>query len=55
MHIEVGHAAENLFLQAEALNLGTVIVGAFYDDEVTDALQLPADLSPLLLIPVGGR
>jgi SagB-type dehydrogenase family enzyme len=55
VHIEVGHAAENLFLQAEALDLGTVIVGAFYDDEVTDVLQLPADVSPLLLIPVGDR
>jgi SagB-type dehydrogenase family enzyme len=53
VHIEAGHAAENLFLQAEALGLGTVIVGAFYDDEVTNVLQLPADVSPLLLMPVG--
>ncbi|MCI0506729.1 MAG: SagB/ThcOx family dehydrogenase [Gammaproteobacteria bacterium] len=53
VHIEAGHAAENLFLQAEALNLGTVVVGAFYDDEVTNVLQLPADVSPLLLMPVG--
>ena len=53
MHIEVGHAAENLFLQAEALGLSTVDVGAFKDDEVAKVLQLPADLQPLLLMPVG--
>lgn len=53
VHIEAGHAAENLFLQAESLGLGTVVVGAFYDDEVTNVLQLPAESSPLLLMPVG--
>jgi SagB-type dehydrogenase family enzyme len=53
VHIEVGHAAENLFLQAEALGLSTVDVGAFNDDEVAKVLQLPADLRPLLLMPVG--
>ena len=53
VHIEVGHAAENLFLQAEALGLSTVDVGAFKDDEVAKVLQLPADLQPLLLMPVG--
>lgn len=55
VHIEVGHAAENLFLQAEALDLGAAVVGAFYDDEVTDVLQLPTDVSPLLLMPVGDK
>lgn len=53
VHIEVGHAAENLFLQAEALGLATVVVGAFKDDEVAKVLQLPTDLQPLLLMPVG--
>lgn len=53
VHIEVGHAAENLFLQAQALDLGTVVIGAFYDDEVTNVLQLDSSTSPLLLMPVG--
>ena len=53
VHIEIGHAAENLFLQAEALDLGTVVVGAFDDDEVTEVLQLPATTHPYLLMPVG--
>ncbi|WP_455221213.1 SagB/ThcOx family dehydrogenase [Kaarinaea lacus] len=55
VHIEAGHAAQNLFLQAESLDLATVIVGAFYDDEVTNVLQLPAELVPLLLMPVGDK
>jgi SagB-type dehydrogenase family enzyme len=53
VHMEVGHAAENLFLQAGALNLATVVVGAFNDDEVAELLQLPADVEPLMLMPVG--
>ena len=55
VHIEVGHAAQNLFLQAVALDLDTVVVGAFDDDAVSTLLQLPGDASPLLLMPVGGR
>jgi nitroreductase len=55
VHIEVGHAAQNLFLQAESLGLGTVDVGAFADDKVARVLQLPADLQPLLLMPVGRK
>jgi SagB-type dehydrogenase family enzyme len=53
VHIEVGHAAENLFLQAQALGLGTVVVGAFDDDAVAEVLQLPAATRPYLLMPVG--
>ncbi|MDH3900879.1 MAG: SagB/ThcOx family dehydrogenase [Gammaproteobacteria bacterium] len=53
VHMEVGHAAQNLFLQAEALGLATVVVGAFRDDEVAGVLQLPADVRPLALMPIG--
>ena len=55
VHIEVGHAAQNLFLQSESLGLATVVVGAFNDEEVTRALRLPADIRPLLLMPVGRK
>jgi SagB-type dehydrogenase family enzyme len=53
VHMEVGHAAENLLLQAVALDLGAVVIGAFHDDQVQRALGLPADHAPLYLIPVG--
>lgn len=55
VHIEAGHAAQNLFLQAESLGLATVVVGAFDDDEVARVLRLPADIQPLLLMPVGRK
>ncbi len=53
VHNEVGAAGENLCLQAVALGLGSVMVGAFRDDQISDALDLPADHAPLLVIPVG--
>ena len=53
VHLEAGHAAQNLLLQAVALGLGAVPIGAFYDDKVQAALALPADYKPLYLIPVG--
>lgn len=53
VHIEAGHAAQNLLLEAVALGLGGVPVGAFNDGEVQKALSLPADHRPLYLIPVG--
>lgn len=53
VHMEVGHAAQNVLLQAVALGLGGVPIGAFYDDQVQRVLALPADHAPLYLIPVG--
>jgi SagB-type dehydrogenase family enzyme len=51
--MEVGHAAQNLLLQAVALGLGGVPVGAFEDDALHNALGLPANQHPLYLVPVG--
>ncbi len=53
VHIEVGAAAENLALQAVALELGTVFVGAFRDGDVQRVLGLSRDHEPLLLVPMG--
>ncbi len=53
VEMEAGHAAQNLLLQAVALDLGAVPIGAFYDDQVQAALALPGDHRPLYLIPVG--
>lgn len=55
VHIEVGHAAQNLCLQAVALGLGAVTVGAFSDDHVAELLDLPGDEKPLYVIPVGRK
>jgi len=53
VHMEAGHAAQNLCLQAVALGLGGVTVGAFDDQQVKEILGLPSDHHPLYLIPVG--
>jgi SagB-type dehydrogenase family enzyme len=51
--LEAGHAAQNLLLQATALGLCAVPIGAFDDEEVRKVLEAPADDEMLLLIPVG--
>jgi len=53
VHVEVGHAAQNVLLEAVALGLGGVPIGAFDDLALQKALGLPADHKPLYLIPVG--
>jgi len=53
VYLEAGHAAQNILLQAVALELGAVPIGAFYEDQIIQALSLPADQVPLYLIPVG--
>lgn len=55
VHMEVGSAAQNVYLQAASLDLGTVFIGAFFDDRVTNTLDLPKDETPLALLPVGRR
>jgi SagB-type dehydrogenase family enzyme len=49
--IETGHVGQNLYLQATALNLGTVAVGAFSDEQVKEILAI--DEEPLYIMPVG--
>jgi len=51
--MDAAHAAQNVLLQAVALGLGAVPVGAFEDEKVRRALGLPSEEVPLYLIPVG--
>jgi SagB-type dehydrogenase family enzyme len=51
--IEVGHAGQNIYLQATALDLGTVAIGAFHDEEVREVLRLDKQYKPLYIMPVG--
>lgn len=53
VHMEVGSAAQNIYLQASSLGLGTVFVGAFDDDGVRKTVGLPASEHPFALMPVG--
>ena len=53
VHMEVGHVGQNVSLQAVALGLATVMVGAFEDEEVGKTLKLEDQIKPLYIIPVG--
>jgi len=53
VHMEAGHAAQNLCLQAVARGLGTVVIGAFHDREIRAVLGLGKEETPLYVIPVG--
>jgi SagB-type dehydrogenase family enzyme len=53
VHMEAGHAGQNLYLQAEALGLGMVVIGAFEDNQVKKVLELPEKRDPLYVIPIG--
>jgi len=52
-HMEVGHVGQNIHLQAEAIGLGTVVIGAFRNDEVIEVLHLLPRHEPLSVMPVG--
>ncbi|GAB4159597.1 MAG: SagB/ThcOx family dehydrogenase [Planctomycetota bacterium] len=51
--MDCGHYGHSLYLACEALGLGTVAVGAFDDAAVSKVLQLPENLSPMYVFPVG--
>ncbi len=53
VHIEVGCVVQNVYLQAEAMGLGTVVIGAFDPDKVKELLG--TDLAPLAIMPIGKR
>jgi SagB-type dehydrogenase family enzyme len=53
VHMEVGHVGENIHLQAVALGLATVEVGAFDDEEVTEVLDVEERIKPLYIMPLG--
>jgi SagB-type dehydrogenase family enzyme len=51
--LEAGHAAQSLLLQATALGLGAVPVGAFDDDRLGAIVGLDHDEEPLYVVPIG--
>lgn len=53
VHLEAGHTAQNVCLQAVALSLGSVVIGAFNDREVKRVIGSDINEQPLYLIPIG--
>ncbi len=55
VHFEAGHASQNIYLMCEALEMGTVAVGAFNDAAVAKLLQMKESEEPLYVMPVGKK
>jgi SagB-type dehydrogenase family enzyme len=53
VYMEVGHCGQNIHLQAEALGLGTVMIGAFDDEGVKKVLGIKENV--FYLCPVGKK
>jgi len=51
--LSLGHAAQNVLLQAEALGLSAYPVGAHDEEGVAALLGLPEGCLPLYMVPVG--
>jgi SagB-type dehydrogenase family enzyme len=51
--LEAGHVAQNVLLQATAVNLVSVPIGGIDEDKVAAALDLPAGQRPVYVLPLG--
>ena len=51
--MEAGHIGQNVHLEAVALGLATVMIGAFDDNRVASVLGLDKSVEPLYIIPLG--
>jgi SagB-type dehydrogenase family enzyme len=51
--MDVGHAAENVYLQTAALGLGTTFAGSVQDTAAARILALPADRTAMGIMPIG--
>jgi len=50
---DVTIAASYIQLAAESMGLSTCWIGAFYEEKVRKLLELPLDIRPVLMLPVG--
>ncbi|MGA9141752.1 MAG: SagB/ThcOx family dehydrogenase [Methanocella sp.] len=53
VHMEAGHASQNVYLESVSRGLGTVAIGAFSEDGVRQVTGMPGEERPLYLMPVG--
>jgi|GEM_PF-617296 SagB-type dehydrogenase family enzyme len=55
IYLEAGHAAQNVYLQAYSLGIGTVVMGEFKEEDVRKALNLTDDERPIYIMPIGKK
>ncbi|MCS7108539.1 MAG: SagB/ThcOx family dehydrogenase [Sulfolobales archaeon] len=51
--LEAGHVGQNIYLMSTSLGLGTVAIGAFYDDEVAKVISAAKNEKPIYIFPIG--
>jgi SagB-type dehydrogenase family enzyme len=51
--MEIGFAAQNLYLEVAALGLGTTFAGSFQDSTMARLVGLPAGQTPMGIMPIG--
>lgn len=49
----IGMLAQNVYLKCAAYGLGTVVVGALYEGETLQVINLPTSHTPIYIIPIG--
>jgi SagB-type dehydrogenase family enzyme len=55
IYLEAGHAAQNVYLEAASLKLGTVSIAGFKAEDVKRALTLPDKEQPIYIMPLGRK
>ncbi len=55
VYMEAGHAAQNIYLQCESLDLGTVVIGAFDNEKIRRTINASREEKPLYIIPIGRK
>ncbi len=53
VHMEAGHIGQNIYLQATALGIGTVAIGAFCDEEVENIISISNQEKVIYIFPLG--
>lgn len=53
VHLEAGHATQNLILQAFSLGLAVCTITSYNIAAVYEALKLPLDQRPIYVLPIG--
>jgi len=53
IHLEAGHATQNLILQAISSGLGVCTITSYQIAAVYEALKLPLDHRPIYILPIG--
>jgi SagB-type dehydrogenase family enzyme len=55
IYLDAGHIGQNFYLAAEALNLGACTIGALFDDEINEMLEIDGIKETTIYVGVIGK